>query len=53
MLIEHLIGIPEGNAVVPGAFEPLDRVYFTGDFIYLIFVSLLLSRWGRTYHSKI
>ncbi|KAG6370480.1 S-adenosyl-L-methionine-dependent methyltransferase [Boletus reticuloceps] len=26
----HLIAIPEGKDVVPGAFEPLDRVYFTG-----------------------
>ncbi|KAH0828843.1 hypothetical protein J3R83DRAFT_3313 [Lanmaoa asiatica] len=30
VLINHLVGIPEGNDVVPGAFEPLDRVYFTG-----------------------
>ncbi|KAF9219080.1 S-adenosyl-L-methionine-dependent methyltransferase [Gyrodon lividus] len=30
VLINHLVGIPEGNDIVLGAFEQLDRIYFTG-----------------------
>ncbi|KIJ60857.1 hypothetical protein HYDPIDRAFT_116722 [Hydnomerulius pinastri MD-312] len=32
VLINHLVAIPEGNDIVPGAFEILDREYFTGPY---------------------
>jgi SAM-dependent methyltransferase len=32
ILENHLIAVPDANAVVPGAFEATERVYFTGDY---------------------
>ncbi|KAG9309711.1 S-adenosyl-L-methionine-dependent methyltransferase [Chiua virens] len=45
ILINHLVGIPDGNSVVPDAFEPFERVYFTGEFLVFSGAEAHALRW--------
>ena len=46
ILENHLIAVPDANAVVPGAFEATERVYFTGEALYTSKTSI--AYWAIT-----